>query len=194
MPFPPLTFGSSFSNDEKKKTPANSDPNKPLLKIDAKFELVMHNGELDAEKLDNWLKQIEVYYKIQQIVDESTKVQLATFCMGSTSLIWQESKTQNGLLTKCKVITYWYEFIVALKKQFYPLGHMKQAIMDWKNLRQAKGQNVREYTRESRKKALDLGIPLYTQETLLKYIGGLLSYLRHVILTFNPTNFDEVCV
>jgi ribosomal protein S8E len=39
-----------------------------------------------------------------------------------------------------------------------------------------------------------LVIPLYMQETLLKYIGGLHSYLRHTILMFNPTNFDEVCV
>jgi hypothetical protein len=39
-----------------------------------------------------------------------------------------------------------------------------------------------------------LGIPLYTQETLLKYIGGLHSYLKHTILMLNPSNFDEVCV
>ena len=39
-----------------------------------------------------------------------------------------------------------------------------------------------------------MGIPLYTQETLLKYIGGLHSYLKHTILMLNPSNFDEVCV
>jgi hypothetical protein len=39
-----------------------------------------------------------------------------------------------------------------------------------------------------------LGIPLYTQETLLKYIGGLHDYLKHTILMFNPTNLDEVSV
>jgi hypothetical protein len=53
---------------------------------------------------------------------------------------------------------------------------------------------VQEYTQEFRKRALVLGIPLYTQETLLKYIGGLHTYLRHIILMFNPTNLDEVCV
>ena len=31
-------------------------------------------------------------------------------------------------------------------------------------------------------------------ETLLKYIGGLHSYLRHTILIFNPTNLDDVSV
>ena len=66
--------------------------------------------------------------------------------------------------------------------------------MDWKNLRQGKGQNVQEYTQEFRKRASILGIPLYTQETLLKFIGGLHSYLHHTILMFNPTKLDEVCV
>ena len=66
--------------------------------------------------------------------------------------------------------------------------------MDWKNLKQGKGQNVQEYTQELRKRALILGIPLYTQETLLKFIGGLHNYLHHTILMFNPTNLDEVCV
>ena len=37
-------------------------------------------------------------------------------------------------------------------------------------------------------------LPLYTHETLLKFIGGLHSYLRHTILMFNPNNLDEVCV
>jgi hypothetical protein len=41
---------------------------------------------------------------------------------------------------------------------------------------------------------LVLGVDLSSQETLLKYIGALHSYLRHTILMFNPTNLDEVCV
>ena len=39
-----------------------------------------------------------------------------------------------------------------------------------------------------------LGVDLQSQDTLLKYIGGLNSYLRHTILMFNPNNLDEVCV
>jgi hypothetical protein len=71
---------------------------------------------------------------------------------------------------------------------------MQKAIMDWKKFRQAKGQNVQSYTQEFRKRALILGIDLSSQDTLLKYIGGLHSYLRHTILMFNPTKLDEVCV
>lgn len=39
-----------------------------------------------------------------------------------------------------------------------------------------------------------LGIYLSSQDTLLKYIGGLHNYLRHTILMFNPIKLDEVCV
>ena len=54
---------------------------------------------------------------------------------------------------------------------------MKTAIIEWKHLRQGKGKNVQVYTQEFKKKALYLGITLYTRENLLKYIGGMHSYL-----------------
>ena len=53
---------------------------------------------------------------------------------------------------------------------------------------------MQEFTQVFRKKALALDIPLNTCETLLKYIGSLHSYLRHTLVMFKPTNFDEVCV
>jgi hypothetical protein len=41
-------------------------------------------------------------------------------------------------------------------------------------------------------KALSLGIFLYTHETILKYIGGMHSYIHHTILMFNPPNINKV--
>eukprot|EP00253_Pinus_taeda_P034246 PITA_34246 len=67
-------------------------------------------------------------------------------------------------------------------------------MMSWKTLRQLKGQSVQGYTQEFRKRALMLGISLDSPETLLKYISGLHSYMRHTILMFNPTSIDEVYV
>ena len=51
--------------------------------------------------------------------------------MGGTTLVWWEKKIQDDVATHGKIISSWYEFTSALKKQFYPLGHMQQAIMDW---------------------------------------------------------------
>ena len=47
---------------------------------------------------------------------------------------------------------------------------------------------------EFRKKSLALNIPLDSYETLMKYVGALQSYIRHTLLLFNPTSFDEFCV
>jgi hypothetical protein len=88
----------------------------------------------------------------------------------------------------------WNDFIIAIKKKNYPLAYKQKATMEWQNFRQAKGQNVQSFTQEFRRRALVLGVDLSSQETLLKYIGALHSYLRHTILMFNPMNLDEVCV
>ena len=66
--------------------------------------------------------------------------------------------------------------------------------MSWQTLRQLKGQSVQSYTQEFHMRALTLGISLDSPKTLLKYIGGLHSYLRHTILMFNPTSLDDVLV
>ena len=39
-----------------------------------------------------------------------------------------------------------------------------------------------------------LDIPLHTQDTLMKYIGGLPAHIRNTIFMFRPTNIDEVFV
>jgi hypothetical protein len=42
--------------------------------------------------------------------------------------------------------------------------------------------------------ALMLYVPLHTQETLMKYIGGLHEHIRNIVFMFGPTNLDEVSV
>jgi hypothetical protein len=70
-PSPPSSSSSSSSTSSKHlpnspkghgKTPSQI----PSLKLDIKFELPIYNGEVNAEKLDNWIRQIEVYCRIQK--------------------------------------------------------------------------------------------------------------------------------
>ena len=93
-----------------------------------------------------------------------------------------------------KKISTLNEFVSAIKKQFYPLAYMQQAMMSWQTLCQLKGQSVQRYTQEFRKIDLALGISLDSPETLLKYISGLHIYLKHTILMFNATSLDDVLV
>jgi hypothetical protein len=59
----------------------------PLLKLDVKFEFPMYDGEVNAERLDNWVKQMEVYCSVQQIKDEETQIKLASLHLAGTTLI-----------------------------------------------------------------------------------------------------------
>jgi len=165
-----------------------------LIKLDVKFDFPIYDGELNAEKLENWIRQIDVYFRVQNIDSDKSKIQLASLRLGGTALVWWEGKTQADMKRHGKTISVWSEFVAAIKKQFYPLAYMQQAMMSWQTLRQLKGQSVQGYTQEFRKRALMLGISLDSPKTLLKYIGGLHSYMRHTILMFNPTSIDEVYV
>ena len=46
----------------------------PFLKLDVKFKLPMYNGEVNAEKLDNWISQLEVYCRIQNLQEDDIKI------------------------------------------------------------------------------------------------------------------------
>jgi len=64
----------------------------------------------------------------------------------SATLIWWEAKTQEDMKKHGKVLSSWNDFIVAIRRQFYPLVYMQKNIMDWQKFKQAKGQNVQSYT------------------------------------------------
>ena len=53
---------------------------------------------------------------------------------------------------------------------------------------------MQEYTDEFCNMALMLDVPLTTQETLMKYIGGLSTYIHNIVFMFGRTNLDEVYV
>jgi hypothetical protein len=140
-PSPPSSFSSSSSSTNSRPLPNSpkghgKNPSQiPSLKLDIKFKLQIYNGEVNAEKLDNWIRQIEVYCKIQKIQDDETKIQLASLRLDSETLIWWESKTQEDMKKHGKILTSWNDFIVAIKRQFYPLAYMQKATMDWKKFR-----------------------------------------------------------
>ena len=95
-----------------------------------KFELRMYDGELNYKKLDNWVKRIEVYCRIQNVDDDYAKIQLTTLRLEGTTLIWWESKIKSDLRKKGKIISSWSKFTKALRNKLYPLGYMQQDVMD----------------------------------------------------------------
>ena len=98
----------------------------PLLKLDVKFEFPIFNGEVNVEKLDNWVRKIEFYCKIQRIKNEVTKIHLSSFHLESETLIWWEARTQEDLNKSAKIISSWNDFVATLRRKFYPLAYIKK--------------------------------------------------------------------
>jgi hypothetical protein len=66
---------------------------------------------------------MEAYYRVQYIDEDEEKIQLASLFLEGTSLIWWEVKLQEGIQKSNNILSYWSEFKVALRKQFYPLAY-----------------------------------------------------------------------
>lgn len=93
----------SRGGDSPPKTPPSPSPpfkstSKPIIKLDVKFELPKYYGELDAEKLDDWVQQVEVYCRIQGLVEDASRIQLATLRLGGIALTWWESRSGQKVL------------------------------------------------------------------------------------------------
>jgi hypothetical protein len=58
---------------------------------------------------------------------------------------------------------------------------MQTSMIPWKHLRQGQGKNFQSYTQEIKRKALSLGIPLHTHETLLKYYPQILGITKEIM-------------
>ena len=87
-----------------------------LIKLDVKFDLPIYDGELNAEKLDNWIRQIGVYCRVQSIDSDKSKIQLANLHLGGTALVWFEGRTQVDMKRHGKTLSVWSEFVSTIKK------------------------------------------------------------------------------
>lgn len=94
----------------------------------------MFNGVVNAEKLDNWIRQLEVYLRIQNLHYDDTKIQLASLRMEGATLGWWEAKEKEEIKKHGNIILSSTDFITTIKQKFYPLAHMQKAIRSGKIL------------------------------------------------------------
>ena len=114
-----MTTQKGKGKEENFLTPPNSPKHKKktsLIKLDVKFDLPIYDGELNAVKLDNWIRQIDVYYRVQSIDLDKSKIQLASLHLGGTALVWWEGRTQANMKRHGKTISICSEFVSTIKK------------------------------------------------------------------------------
>ena len=103
-PEPPYSPSSSISSSSEHshhshKSSHKASFKKPLLNLDEKINLPMFNGDANPEKIDKWIQQVEVYFRVQHIDEEEVEVQLASLWLDGTTLVWWERKLQD--ISKC---------------------------------------------------------------------------------------------
>ena len=77
--------------EESFLTPPNSPEHKKkasLIKLDVKLDLPIYDGGLNEKMLDNWIRQIDVYCRVQSIDSDKRKIQLESLHLGGTTLVW----------------------------------------------------------------------------------------------------------
>ena len=55
----------------------------------------MYNGEVNVERLDNWIHQLDVHFKIENLQEHDIMFQLASLRMEGYALVWWEARTQE---------------------------------------------------------------------------------------------------
>lgn len=130
---------------------SSSSSNRVPFKVETKVDNPTFGGEVYVEKVNNWLKQLEVYFQIHGVVNDVDKISFVRLNMSEHALVWWEIHVETLNHEYLSEISSLNEFKELLRDQFYPLGHQNKQLMKCQFFRQQRGENVQEYTTKFRK-------------------------------------------
>ncbi|KAK9756387.1 hypothetical protein RND81_01G093500 [Saponaria officinalis] len=111
----------------------------PKIKVP---EQPKYSGERDSKEIDNFLWSIERYFSNVRVLDDDTKIRIATLYLIDDVIPWwrrREIDIQRGTCT----ITTWEEFKTDFKNQFYPKNATEVGMKKLRNLKQT--GTIRDY-------------------------------------------------
>ena len=99
--------------------------------LEAKVDITTYCGEVDEAKLNNWLKQLKVYFQMHGVVNDVDIIYFARINMGWYALVWWESYVETLSHEHLSEVSSWIEFKNLLRDKFYPLGYYNKQWMKW---------------------------------------------------------------
>ena len=57
----------------------------------------MYNGEVNADKIDDWIHQLKVYFRILSLQEDDIKIKLDSLRMEGATFVWLEERTQDEI-------------------------------------------------------------------------------------------------
>ncbi|XP_076886353.1 uncharacterized protein LOC143536193 [Bidens hawaiensis] len=134
-------------------------------------------GKREARAVDNFLWEIEQYFKGVGINDDEKKISTTTLYLKDTAALWWRRKSKEIKQGTC-TITTWADFIKEFKLQFYPENTQYEARIRLRSLKQ-KGI-IKDYIDEFT--TLMLEIPDITPgEALANFMDGLQYWAKNEV-------------
>lgn len=135
--------GEPFTEEENVRNPLSS-----YFKVEAKIDILPFDRAIDAERLDDWLRQIEVYFTCRGLQTIRKSIFLTTDKWSRLALVrkilWAPTKARQ------RSVVDWEDFKTVLSKMFYPV-YWRQLQVNWQHLWRKLGQEVNEDTVEFHK-------------------------------------------
>nr|GEU37490.1 hypothetical protein [Tanacetum cinerariifolium] len=131
-------------------------------------------GKREARAVDDFLWEMEQYLEGVNVVDDASKITMATQNMKDTTALWWRPRygdIEQGTAT----INTWAKFMADFKKQFYPKNAKNEANSRLRKLKQS--GTIREYVKEFT--SLVMEIPeLSDQDSLFYFFDGLQRWAK----------------
>ncbi|XP_074278064.1 uncharacterized protein LOC141601669 [Silene latifolia] len=169
------TEGESDEERPKGNKKKKNDDDKGL-----KLDIPKFDGDLDAEKFLDWIRQAERILDYKDY-DESNQFKFATFKLTKYVSLWYENlKKQRKRDRKPKIET-WEKLKKHLMKRFMPRDYEQDNYLKPTSLAQ-EGLNVADYVKEFEKLSIDCDLEEKEELRTSRFIRGL-----------NPTLQQRVC-
>ena len=131
-------------------------------------------GKREARAVDDFLWEMEQYLEGVKITDDDSKIKMATRYLKDTAALWWRRRYGDIERGTCTINT-WADFVVELKKQFYPENAKNEAKSRLRKLKQS--GTIRDYVKEFT--TLVLEIPeLSDQDSLFYFLDGLQGWAK----------------
>ncbi|XP_040957468.1 uncharacterized protein [Gossypium hirsutum] len=131
-------------------------------------------GARSAREVDNFLWELEQYFRAMGIEDDATKVNTASIYFTDVALLWWRRRSTDERRGGTAIGT-WEEFQGELKKQFYPQHAEKEARAKLRRLTQQ--GTVRDYVREFSELMLQIS-DLNEKEAFYMFEDGLRMWAK----------------
>jgi len=150
------------------------------FKVQVNFDILVFEGQIDADALDKWLNMLEGYFSIHNFSDREnitfTLLKSLPHVKNWWETYWEKISTKESGIYGAEPT--WGFFVDAVKEQYYPVENYEDQYMRWTTPWQERGQKVMEFTNTFHALHTNLGIKDFERHLVLKYWGALHKYIE----------------